>query len=302
MTVTAQPEFGLHSVDATAPVEEITKVMKHHGGVIVRGLVSEEVLQQVGREIKPFFKRGNHEGPFCERTRTVCSIPRKSRTFVEKIFGNPVYTAVCDELLTAHHEAWVGGQYFKFASPPVYNSSVAFSTLPGNSQQALHRDDMDHHGKRPACDVGQYPIGRDSIVTLFVADSRTTKQNGATRWIPGSHLQHHLGKPDLSKEVHIELERGDAFIMLASCYHAASENLSDTDERIVYSAFTINSTYRQSENVFLSLPLECLREFSPWMQKRLGFSASSPLCGWIDLTDPREVLNLPEPSDLERYH
>ncbi|KAJ5895360.1 phytanoyl-CoA dioxygenase family protein [Penicillium taxi] len=302
--ISEPPQFGLHRVHAkTTSVQEILPLLIQNGGVIVEGLISKDILQDIENEMRPHFQQGwDTDAMFSKKTRVVCGLPDKSPTLMNQCFGNSLFTEVCDAMLTAHFTSCFGEQTYDFHSPPVLNGTVAFSTLPGNPVQRLHRDDNPHHNNFPAITSDQYEIGRDCIVNLFVAGTQTTKENGATRFIPGSHLQQNVHTPDESQAVYIELQPGDAWIMLGSTFHAASSNMTDGEERILYMVSSIKSFLRQMENIYLTLPLEKVREYSPWMQKRLGFSASSPLCGHIDLKDPREVLGLPEKSELQWFY
>lgn len=195
----------------------------------------------MGNDIKPYFNQGWKNELFSNKTRVVSSLPRKSFAFVEKAFGNQLHPDICDEFLTSRHEAWMGDTHCIFESPPIYSASVAFSTLPGNEPQRLHRDDMDHHAQQLAISPKEYTVGRDIVITTFVADTRTTKENGTTRFIPCSHLQDSLEKPDESQAVFVELYPGDAFIMLASCYHAASANITKNEKCILYCMFMTKS-------------------------------------------------------------
>ncbi|GLA42931.1 hypothetical protein AnigIFM63309_011666 [Aspergillus niger] len=293
--------FKLCAVDAqTTSVDEVVKMMKYHGGVIIRGLISEEVLEKVDNDIKPHFRDGCDNPLFHQKTRIVASLPNKSPAFVEYIVCNPFCMEVCDALLTSHHQAWMGDQNYTFDSSPIYISIAAFSTLPGNDAQLLHRDDMNNHAKRAAITPEEYTTGRDVIITTFFASTRTKKENGATRFIPGSHLQDTMERPDESQAVYVELERGDVFMVLGSCYHAASANVTEHEERVLYTVFTTNPRYRQFENIFLSLPLDKLRKFPPRIQKRLGFCSGNPISNWLDLRDMRMVLGLPEPNTMQQ--
>ncbi|PYI14639.1 hypothetical protein BO99DRAFT_449504 [Aspergillus violaceofuscus CBS 115571] len=295
---TPQVKAALHYLDAnTVSIDDIIHYLKHHGGVVVQNLISEEILQEVGADIKPYFDALVEPGFFSSKTRIVTRLPNKSIAFVEKIFGNQVFQDVCDHFLTSHHRGWYGNEQYTYSPHPVFNSALAFSTLPGNETQSLHRECMGQHNKLPAIAPENYPIGRDTVLGMFVADTRTTRENGATRFIPGSHLQSTLDPPDESQTVPVEMNRGDVFLMLGSCYHGASANVSQAEERILYSTFMTQSTRRQEENIYLSVPVDRVRVFSPRMQKRLGFSASDPLFGWVDVKDPRKVFGLPGLSE-----
>lgn len=73
---------------------------------------------------------------------------------------------------------------------------------------------------------------------LFVAGTPSTSRNGATRFIPGSHLWDYSFPPREEDTVYAELRPGDAFMMLAGCYHAGSANLTSDQDRQLYRTFT----------------------------------------------------------------
>jgi ectoine hydroxylase-related dioxygenase (phytanoyl-CoA dioxygenase family) len=124
-----------------------------------------------------------------------------------------------------------------------------FSIGPGAARQELHRDDSIHHNPLPALSsASEYRIGRDVGVGPFVAGKKTTRANGATRFIPGSHLWGMDRCPDESLAFYAELDAGDAFLMLSSCYHGGSANTTTDQERLVYSCFMTKGFLRQVRN------------------------------------------------------
>src|ERR1700712_1393898 len=97
----------------------------------------------------------------------------------------------------------------------------------------------DHHAKdstrhTDATKTG-YVKGRDNGFGVFVPGIKTTKQNGATRCIPGSHLwgDDHGADKNSPDVVYAELEVGEAFFMLASTFHAGSTNFTQDENRIM---------------------------------------------------------------------
>jgi len=75
------------------------------------------------------------------------------------------------------------------------------------------------------------------MVCFFVAGTKTTRENGATRVVPGSHLWDYSTPPPPADDSTIqcaELEPGDAFMMLGGCYHGAGANMTIDEERLVY--------------------------------------------------------------------
>lgn len=144
----------------------------------------------------------------------------KSPTYTEKVLVHPLFVEVSKQLLTTYSSSWVGGKEENYVSPPQLNSTSVLAIGPGARAQGLHRDDILHHTKLPKITADQYSTDRDTALGIFLAGSQTTVANGATRFIPGSHLDNSSAGPgDESKVVYAEMNSGDAFLMLASCYH-----------------------------------------------------------------------------------
>jgi ectoine hydroxylase-related dioxygenase (phytanoyl-CoA dioxygenase family) len=97
--------------------------------------------------------------------------------------------------------------------------------------------------------VASHEIGRDAGIGLFVAGKKSSRQNGATRFIPGSHLwDYSEGPPREDQTFYAELEPGDGFMVLSGCYHAGSANKTKDEERLMFSCFFTRGWLRQEEN------------------------------------------------------
>ncbi|KAL3478458.1 phytanoyl-CoA dioxygenase family protein [Aspergillus californicus] len=237
--------MAIQTFDAeSVQVIEILGALSSDGGIIVRNLIKAETLSDITTELQPHFSDFWKGDIFTSKSRVVSGIATKSHSFIKHISSNPLFVEVCDRLLTSTYTCWYGDEQVTFSSPPQINATVAISNSPGNEPQKLHRDDMGLHHTLPAISASEYKPGRDAAVGIFVAATRTTKENGATRFIPGSHLWDTSRRPEESLTVHAELQPGDAFIMLASCFHAGSANTSDED-RTIYSTFQSKSFLRQ---------------------------------------------------------
>lgn len=104
---------------------------------------------------------------------------------------NPIYQRVCDHFLTTRSWFWWGDDRKESVSRPYVHSCVASRIGPGAKAQGLHRDDYIHHNVHtevPAPWDDERDMLRETAVGLFVAGVDTRKENGATRFIPGSHL------------------------------------------------------------------------------------------------------------------
>jgi ectoine hydroxylase-related dioxygenase (phytanoyl-CoA dioxygenase family) len=182
----------------TVTSDDVTASLIRSGGCIVRQLISTTDVAQLEEDTRTSL---DADAPwkgsfFPQGTRRAAGLAGKSLTFVEKILGNPLYQQVCKTLLTSKWNAWYGTEVIENISLPHMNSAFAVSIPPGAPRQELHRDDMNHHNNQPAIIPEQYVLGRDTAVGLFVAGKKATKENGTTRFIPGSHLQASTQAPD----------------------------------------------------------------------------------------------------------
>ncbi|KAE8159273.1 hypothetical protein BDV40DRAFT_314758 [Aspergillus tamarii] len=216
----------------------------------IRNLVDQDTLAQVSRDVTPHFDKFWEGGIFTSKSRVVAGLAVKSTAFIEHIACNPLFLEVCDRLLASTYTCWYGDEQVTFTSAPQINAAIAISNSPGNEAQKLHRDDMGLHHTLPGIAPEAYTPGRDVGVGPFVAATQTTKENGATRFIPGSHLWDTSHRPDEGLTVPVEMQPGDAFIMLASCFHAGSANVSQED-RTIYSTFLSKGILRQVSGLCL---------------------------------------------------
>jgi ectoine hydroxylase-related dioxygenase (phytanoyl-CoA dioxygenase family) len=233
---------------STVTISEVVASLIKNGGCIIRNVLNPTDLAAIERDVRPhILKDQPWAGEFFPpETRRVTGLVEKSRTFTETVVGNQLYQEVCDKLLTAVDESWIGQTKEISIAPPQINNTIVFSIGPGAKRQELHRDGMNFHTKAVELKSHEdYEIGRDCAVGLFVAGKKTTRENGATRFIPRSHLWKHSQAPNEELAFYVELEPGDGFIMLASCYHGGSANTTVDGERLVYSCFMIKGFYRQ---------------------------------------------------------
>ena len=101
-----------------------------------------------------------------------------------------------------------------------------------------------------------------------------TRENGATRVIPGSPDWPDGRRADKDEIAQAEMTRGSVLLYTGSVLHAAGANDSD-DDRV-----GLNITYslawlRQEENQYLSCPPEIAKTLSTELQDLLGYTLGS---------------------------
>ncbi|KAM0213025.1 hypothetical protein ACHAQD_009467 [Fusarium lateritium] len=175
---------------------------------------------------------------------------------------------------------------------------------PGGKAQPLHRDDYISHNIHTDIEKwdDERDVNRESAVGLFVAGSKVTKENGGTQFIQGSHLWgSERGPPRVEDCVFAEMDKGDAFIMLASAYHGGGTNSTTDEQRLIFATFSTRGYLRQEENQFLAVPRNTAQKLDQDIQAFMGYSMSDPACGYVEQMDPIYLLR-PElatgPSDF----
>lgn len=241
--------INIDSFDAsTVTTDEIVASMIRNGGCFVRNMISPTDALAIEKDVRPFLGHDTTWQPdfWPRETRRVCGLAGKSPLFIEKIASHPIYEAAAARFLTTKSKFWTGKTCSENVSKPQLNNTLVFSIGPGAKHQDLHRDDMIHHKMLPAITAEEYTMDRDTALGLFVAGKKTTRANGATRFVPRSHLQATETPPPEDEEcVYAEMNPGDGFFMLASCYHGGSANMTENEERLLYGCFMTRGWLRQ---------------------------------------------------------
>jgi ectoine hydroxylase-related dioxygenase (phytanoyl-CoA dioxygenase family) len=231
----------------TVSIDQLARSMIRNGGVIVRNFLDTASIDAIEKEVRPHLEGDTPWDGDCfpPQTKRVAGLAAKSDTFREKIIMHPQWLELSDALLSVKTAAWFGDAHIESISRPQLSGTAVFSVWPGARAQGLHRDDMVFHQKKPRITADQYEIGRDVGLGLFLAGTNTTKANGATRFCPGSHLEASGEPPNEDNAYYAEMEKGDCLIMFQSCYHGGSANTTESEERLVFSAFACLGTLRQ---------------------------------------------------------
>ncbi|ODV57841.1 phytanoyl-CoA dioxygenase family protein [Ascoidea rubescens DSM 1968] len=297
----------LEDLTVSEPVtsEKIAEKLEMYGGCVVKNYLSKDTCDQILKDIAPRIKEDKDwDGHFFPpETKRVTGMCIKSKTCAESFMNHPLNVDVSNKFLGRENAFWIGDKIVTGYSSPQHNSCITFSIGPGAKNQVLHRDDMIHHQIKKSMD--KYEYGSDSALgTVLCLSDKATKKNGTTRFIPGSHKWGHFARPRDEDCVHAEMEKGDCFFMLASCYHGGSANVTKDEYRILTILFMTLGVNRQEENIQVGTDLDYYRSLKFETLKTLGFIASNPFLGWSDLKQPYHMLdldyikNIQEPDDF----
>ncbi|KAF9887191.1 hypothetical protein FE257_010445 [Aspergillus nanangensis] len=275
----------LARLPASSTADEVLEVLRKDGGVIIEKLGDPVAIDNVWAEIQSEINDNtfDHAGvTFAKKSKRVCGLAGKSRTFATKLLTNPLYQEVANKLLTKTTTVWYGNQRTSSTSLPQVTNTMAFWLGPGSTAQGLHRDDQCHHT--------QHPAKYETDLGIMFAGTPSRKINGATNVVPGSHQWDDERKPKMEEACPAELEKGDALIWLGSTYHGAGNNATTDQYRLLLAGFMTPGWCRQDENQYLAIPLDTIKSYPEEVQKLLGYQISRPYGGFVEQIEPIDFL------------
>ncbi|KAK3172576.1 hypothetical protein OEA41_005900 [Lepraria neglecta] len=141
------------------------------------------------------------------------------------------------------------------ATDPILSAAATLDIGPGVKAQGLHRDDFIWQ-KTHEIEQERYLPDSDVGIGLLVAGVKTRAENGATLFVPGSHLWADSRLPKAEEAVPVEMDVREAFLFLAQ------------------------------ENQHLWWTREEVQQWSVAAQKQAGYLIDHPFLGYCDETDP----------------
>lgn len=163
------------------------------------------------------------------------------------------------------------------------SSLSSITILPGETAQPMHADDQLIPLPRP-----HVPL----VCNTMWALTPFTKENGATRLVPGTHTA--AAPPDPFDEppttIAAEMDRGSVLVWNGSLWHGGGANRT-TERRIGLAMNYCAGWMRQQENQQLGIPIETARQFSPRLRKLVGYGLYRRLLGHIDKCSPTDLLD-----------
>ncbi|VUC24183.1 unnamed protein product [Clonostachys rosea] len=287
LSLIGESQFKVEVFTRDDNVEDMINALKYNGGIRVKSFLTADEIKEVNASVRPALEKASYARPD-DPTKRLARLPEHSPEITRRILQDEIYTAIMDRFLSVKFESWLEDKHVVVEEKPIVAMSSIFEVGPGMHVQDLHRDDSIWYNEMPPIKPEDYKFGRDVSISFFIAGSKTTEANGATRFIPGSHLTHHNTPPETHKAVTAELEAGDAFFMLSSCYHGAGQNSTKDEKRLVYALFSQKPHLRQEENYALFMGHDLIRSFPLDVQRRLGFDVALPNLGWVDHASPLE--------------
>ena len=255
------------TMPATSDSQDVAQRLIDDGYVIVTGMMDAGGLQAARSDLSRVLSatpagRNSFEGYDTQR---IYALFAKTRTF-DLAATDTLLLAVLDEVLG----------HYQLSAP------VGIRIGPGEQAQILHRDDSIYPVPDP-----HPPLVVNSMWPL----DEFTQQNGATRFIPGSHRWAPGRRPTASDAVvAATMSPGSAMFYLGSLWHGGGANQTGQPRLGVILEYAAG-WLRPQENHCLAVPCEVVRELPARLQELLGYNIYPPFVGYVDGSHPRKVLS-----------
>ena len=156
---------------------------------------------------------------------------------------------------------------------------TAIDIGPGERAQPIHPDDLVMTVPRP-----HPPL----MCTSLWALPDFTEANGATRILPGTHLESRIDTARPS--IPAEMRAGSVLVIDGGLWHGGGANTTADEWRIGVNVQYCAGFCRPQQNQYLGIPREITRTFSDRLLELCGYSLYKGIMGHIDGQSPAIVL------------
>jgi ectoine hydroxylase-related dioxygenase (phytanoyl-CoA dioxygenase family) len=255
------------TMPATSASQDVAQRLTDDGYVVVTGMMARADVQAARADLDRVLQstrtgRNPFEGYDTQR---IYALFAKTRTF-DLAATDPLLLGVLDQVLG----------HYQLSAP------VGICIGPGEKAQILHRDDSIYPVPEP-----HPPL---VVNTMWPLDDFTV-ENGATRFIPGSHRWEPGRRPAPDDPVETAvMSPGSAMFYLGSLWHGGGANQTAVPRLGVILEYAAG-WLRPQENHCLAVPREVAAGLPERLQELLGYNIYPPFVGYVDGRHPRRVLS-----------
>ncbi len=252
--------------ESVTPGSDTLASYDSNGYVILRGLLSAEVLKAADTALRDLLGptgRNNFEGFSTQRAYALLA-----------------KTRALDPLIA--HPQILGFLKARLHAQPLLSACLGINIGPGETPQMPHADDGFYPDMRPDA--------RHGLSVIWAFDP-FTRDNGATRAWPGSHLWRSGREPeDTDVWRPAVMEPGDALVFHGGLWHAGGENATQQG-RLALTAQYCAPWLRTQENMSLAVPPQIVRTLKAPLPSLLGYQIHPPFMGHVNGMHPNRLLD-----------
>ncbi len=250
----------------SATEEAIVAALDGDGAVIIEDLAKGALANDVTEQLSPWF---NDTPPgdglfFGRRTVRFGGVITKS-TASHQMCLHPLVLSAVEKIL------------LRSCTSIQLNLSQAISIGAGEPEQILHGDDEMWMAPRN---------GTEYMINAMWALTDFTKENGATRIVPGSHKGPVRRMVDESELTYAEMPAGSVVLWCGSAMHGGGANTTKTNRSGVVMSYSLG-WLRQAENQYLVAPPDVARTMPARLRDLIGYQIHEPNLGHFEGQDPR---------------
>ena len=250
--------------------EAVAKAVNAEGYAIVNGVLDPGTCEALVAEVDRVehqhqieFGKNDFEG---FHTRRIFNLIERSPRFRELVLEERVLGII---------EAILGEDF-------LLSGTTSMHISPGETPQLLHADD------------GMITLPRPHIATLVttlwaLTDFRA--ENGATLFVPGSHLNPEMPRPgEVHETIAAEMPAGSVLILHGSTWHGGGINTTRDRERYGLSIQFVAGWCRQQQNLLLGTDPEVVERYPRRLQELIGYSLFRNVMGHVNREHPLTLL------------
>lgn len=285
-------------VSSLTPATKINQLLKDDGCVVIKSMLSPNQISHLNKDMDTALAEvcaGESANPTAKplpaglepgevygtNTKRMGNLINRSPTWRDEIVNSDIMHAVSEEAMRETGDYWL-------------NTAEMIEIGPGSQAQALHADGG-----------GWWPfwsmMGKwkpEFQINFLIATTRTTKANGATCIVKGSHKMEY--PEDLTEESFkawefpeeqvetVELEAGDCLLLSSRIVHRGGANLTSDEFRRVLSVMVLTSAFTPEYAHSLTVDQETARRLPERVKKFMGFRGQKMVLGpdvWQDYNE-----------------
>src|SRR4051794_37778639 len=289
----------LERFDVTTEPDVILGAIERDGAAIIEHLLTPDVVAKVNDEVGAALDDADPDAEMFNpvmqafhgpQTRQVSGVPGLSPTFAVDVMCHPLLLAIADRVLLPSCARYQ------------LNLGHLLQRGPGSDEQWLHRDEAVWSDMpRP---------GPEVQLATVIAFVDFTRENGATRVVPGSHrwpdrqmlpAEQVMQEPPQPEQIaYAEMPAGSAVVYTGGTIHAGGANRTDVPRRGAHMSYCLG-WLRTEENNYLSTPPAIAATLPRQAQELLGYAVHDSIPrggGYLGMVRMQDPVDLPAPGEL----